>query len=380
MRFESPLFDFIRVSQFGGELTSNDVDWDELYSAAKVQAVLGIVSSVVPEEIKKTEARWIEYSYRQMAKYTRYIHAESALKELLDGAGVRFVILKGDAAAIYYKDPARRQMGDIDFLTSDFDAARAIMLEAGYELVHESDQYARHISFDKDGVHFELHRWFSHEEADIERFLTSGMERIEIGVTEGHEFPMLPKLANGIVLLDHMRSHLKSGLGLRQIVDWMMYVHRELDDAFWKAEFEEAAREAGLRKLAVTATKMCRLYLGLPDALSWCEEADEVLVDDLMGVVLAAGNFGHVHAQGSKVDTVTTRFRQKGVFRSLQMAGEYNWKAYKKHHYLKPFAWAYQIGRYTKQGLKAGRSARELRGDLARSRDRSSVLDRLKDE
>lgn len=52
-----------------------------------------------------------------------------------------------------------------------------------------------------------------------------------------------------------MRNHLKSGLGLRQVIDWMMYVNKELDDDFWENGFGTAAVDASMDKLAVTVTR-----------------------------------------------------------------------------------------------------------------------------
>ena len=72
------------------------------------------------------------------------------------------------------------------------------------------------------------------------------------------------------------------------------------------------------------------------------------------------------------------KFSFKGLFRYLQAAGEYKWKAYHRHSWLKPFAWLYQIGRYIRQGLRAGRAGRALSGDLERSRERYELLKRLR--
>ena len=83
-----------------------------------------------------------------------------------------------------------------------------------------------------------------------------------------------------------MAGHLRTGLGLRQVIDWAMYVDRELDDAFWDREFQAAAKESGLETLAITVTKLCQQYLGLKDSITWCRDADEItcglLLDSLL--------------------------------------------------------------------------------------------------
>ena len=74
---------------------------------------------------------------------------------------------------------------------------------------------------------------------------------------------VLPDDENGIVLLSHIRQHLESGLGLRQIIDWMMFVRSYLNDEMWFSSFHEKAQRTGLESLAVITTKMCQKYLGL---------------------------------------------------------------------------------------------------------------------
>ena len=369
----------IKKSQFD---TSVDVNWDcfdfdALYDEASFQSVIGLIA---PEVLDNTVARWQDAVFRQKSTYIRYIHSEEELKKVLDNGFIPFVVLKGNAAAIYYKDPSRRTMGDIDFLVreDDFERTKELLSNSGFILEHDFDDVNyRHISFSKDNMIFELHKQFSHKDIDLESYIVSGLNNRVIKTIEGHAFPMLPRLANGLVLLDHMRNHLKSGLGLRQVIDWMMYVYRELDDEFWNSEFSSVCTEKGLDTLAITATRMCQIYLGLPETITWCKSADEKTCEQLMDCLLISGNFGRKNGIGNSVETVNTNIKRKGLFPWLQHAGEHNWKAYHKHHWLKPFCWIYQIFRYAKQGIKTGRNKKQLKSDLDRSKDRYELLKQL---
>ena len=368
----------INCSQFetSSSVVLDDVDLDDLYNEASHQAVLGIIAPMILEI--QPDSKWEDAHYRQMASFIRYCHAEEELKELLYNNKVQFVVLKGNAAAISYKEPSYRTMGDIDIqvLPRDFERARDLLLAAGYSNSHEPREGSRHHCLVKAGVEVELHKRFSHD-IDLEDVIVPGIENRVIGVVEGHSFPMLPPLANGLVLLDHMRTHLKSGLGLRQVVDWMMYVYRNLDDEFWESSFRSVAASKGLEVLAVTATRMCQIYLGLPLSFTWCSSADEKICEELMECLLVSGNFGRKNGSGNSVETVSTSIRREGLFRWLQIAGEHNWAAYRNHHWLKPFCWIYQAFRYAGQGLKAGRKGKELLGDLDRSKERYELLKKL---
>ena len=374
-------------SQENTAIVPDGLDWDKLYKETFSQSVLCMawtcfdelpeLKNALPEEVR---ARWKEAENRQLVNYIRYMHAQAELTALMREKEIPFAVLKGLAAAINYRDPSKRAMGDIDFIVPQelFEKTREILLEAGYRLTSEEPDYTRHIAFDRFGVHFELHHHFSHEDRDVERFVIDGIENACNVAVDGTEFSMLPPLGNGIVLLDHMKNHLKSGLGLRQVIDWMMYVSSELNDSFWEAEFRSAAEEARLVKLAKVVTKMCLKYMGLPaDNISWCDDADDRLCDDLIENLLVSGNFGRRNGEGNKIENVTASIRREGLFRRLQSAGESNWKAYKKHKWLKPFCWVYQSGRYARQGFKAKRSGTQLKDDLKRAEKRNKLLREL---
>ena len=368
------LLELIGKSQFKFDVSSKEADWDALYKESIQQSIQGIIVPEIPS-VKFSSEKPEELQYKQEMNYVRYCYAEDRLNEVFRTASIPLIILKGNSAAIYYEVPSRRCMGDIDFLVPQelFEKAIDTLNTAGYI---EMSRTSRHIEFKKDGVIFELHNRYS-ATIDIEDYIVDGFKNIRVGKIDDHEFPMLPRLANGLVLLEHMGRHLKSGLGLRQVIDWMMYVYRELDDEFWEKEFSKVAKEKGLDTLAIVTTRMCQIYIGLPETITWCKDADEKVCEQLMENLLASGNFGRKQGKGSSVETVSTSIKRKGLFRWLQYAGEYNWEAYHKHHWLKPFCWFYQIFRYAKQGFKSGRSREELSGDLNRSEQRYELLKKL---
>ena len=373
---QSVLLSLIKQSQFGLSETIGfaDVDMDALFKEAEQQSVLGLVASEIPEEY--INPKWYKARYRRKASYFLYCDVQDELNKVLTDAGIPFVILKGNASAINYKEPYLRMMGDIDFLVpqDQYKQAKALLSSNGYVEGHDN---GRHASFKKGDQLFEIHHHYCHG-VDFEDYLIEGLNsRVSVTI-EGHEFPMLPKLANGLVLLDHFRRHLQSAVGLRHAIDWMMYVYRNLDDEFWSKEFAPVIKDLGMDTLAVTLTRMCQIYLGLPDTITWCKNAKESTCEQLMNVILKSGNFGRKNRKGNNVETVNMRIKSIGFFPWLQYAGKHNWKAYHKHHWLKPFCWFYQICRYIKQVFKSGRNKDQLKDDLDRSNERYELLKELK--
>ena len=374
---EAILLQAIRGSLWKSDIAfPEDTDWDAVLEEAEKQAVLSIACTVAPKDVQR---RWSNKTAGLTAHYIRILHAEKRMTELLKKNGIPTVILKGTAAAVYFPVPSLRTMGDIDLIVPPerFEQAKELFIQEQYD-VKEDPTYLRHVELEKDGISFELHRFFHDDGVDVnvDPYINDGMRRAETGIVDGVAFPMLPRLENGLVLLAHIAHHLYGEIGIRQIIDWMMFVNRELDDAFWESSFMEAARGAGLDTLACVATKMCQMYLGLPKRIHWCENADTGLCETLMDNILSAGNFGSKRGSGRKIGMVTTQFRRKGTLRYLQQAGMRNWSAYRRHKWLKPFAWFYQICRYGRQGIRAKRGLM-LKNDIERGIQREELLRQL---
>ena len=356
-------------------LFPDDIDWDAVLKEAEDQAVLGIVIGAMPGDVQE---RWRSKANLVTANFVRILNYQEQLYRLLKEHGIPMVILKGTAAAIYYPNPSQRSMGDIDYLVpmEYFDRTKELLVENGYSIA-DDPRNPRHMHVYKGRVSFEQHRFFSSEGIDVEQY-TEGISHIHINKIYGKEFPMLPKLANGIVLLGHMAQHLKNGLGLRQVIDWMMYVNSELNDAFWTLTFEKAAIDVGLDQVAIVATRMCQLYLGLSEDIHWCMDADPEACAALMDSLLSSGNFNRKRGNGTPIEIVTSNIAKKGLFRVLQTSGEKNWEAYHKHKWLKPFAWIYQGCRYVAKGIQTKRSGIQIKQDAQRGKQRKELLQKLK--
>lgn len=373
---EQVLLQAIQKSLWNTEPTfSTETDWDAVLKEAEKQTVLGIVIGVAPNDIQQ---QWKSKASMVTANFIRILHYQAQLCELMKANDIPTVILKGTAAAIYYSNPAQRTMGDIDYLVPQqyFEHAKKLLEQNGYS-IKEDLKYPRHIDVFKDGISFEMHRFFSHEDINIEEEIIRGIDDLEFNSIYGVPFPMLPPLVNGLVLLTHLTYHLQGGLGLRQMIDWMMFVYRYLDDALWENTFKAMVEKAGLYYVAITATKMCQMYLGLPSDNAWCKEADSDLCSQLLESLLSSGNFGNKHGRGTIVEVVAMNMKKEGLFKYLQIAGLRNWNACQKYSFLKPFAWLYQIIRYMKRGIQIKRDGKQLKSDFDRADQRNDLLKKL---
>ncbi len=284
---------------------------------------------------------------------------------------VPYVILKGSSAAQYYPHPEFRITGDIDIMTKreDFDRAYQDLLKDRFVI---SKELEREIGFVKNGVMVELHRYFaSLNDPKQAKYLD---DLIIENINPSH---VLPDEINGVVLLEHISQHLERGLGLRQIIDWMMFVDKCLPDEKWPS-FQNHAKAIGLDSLAIVATRMCELYLGLPHR-EWCSQADEKLCKQLMDYILVCGNFGIVRSEniGTGENVFYFGSTPKSLFNLLQSRGLENWELAQRYAVLRPFAWMYQIIRYIKRGLEREDASTELIKDHKAARQRIKMFEAL---
>ncbi len=366
------LLDAVKASLFGSAFSyPDDTDWDAVIKEAKSQAVMGLIGPVIPVPDSSSDQR--------TAHFIRLLYEQDKLLKLLAGHNIPCVILKGTAVAVYYPKPSLRTMGDVDFLVprSQFDAAMKLMESNGYVYSHGKGEdgglafQSRHIGYFKNGIEFELHHHFSSKGFNIDDMLENAIRNRTYKELCGFRFPVLPETENGLVLLGHMNQHmLTDHLGLRQIIDWEMYVHAVLDSKKWEEEFAPAAKEIGLYKLAVNVTGMCGKHLGLPETIARNGFVKDEIADEMMKNLLTYGNFGKKQPSssgdsGERIRTVLGDIKSKGFFAYCQDNGLETWKLCKKHPVLKPAAFLYGFFRFLVRGttgiIRTGRLKEQIR-------------------
>ncbi len=217
------------------------------------------------------------------------------------------------------------------------------LIDHGYEAEgdHSLKVFRRHIGLTgPSDIEIELHHHFS---LNLTKEYSEALDEI---ISEGilnYETVEIPPIANGLVLLGHIQQHLSSGFGLRQIIDWMMYVERYLNDEFWNTEFKDVAVRCGLKKLAIVSTLMCQEYLGLDTEITWCQTGntyDEAICDELLEYVVKRGDFGR--KMGQLTSGLHSRLRMLmnliETTKTAQRHGTAKWKLLNKFPWLRPFA------------------------------------------
>lgn len=342
------ILELIKGSLFDSiPIIPENANWEKILKAAQAQCIVPLLASTVPLEHRD---EWLEISYKYRARFMQLMHEQNSLVKLYNDNNIPFVILKGTSAAIYYPNPTLRTFGDIDFYVPEehFNFAKELLDKNGYKFLVYND---RHYVYQKNGFDFELHQEVSStHDKDITNMVLNGLNSVVEHSICGGSFPSLSEYDNGLVLLGHIIHHLKTyGIGLRQIIDWMMFVHKELDDYNWNNHFKELAIKEGLEKMAITVTYMCKKWLGLPNTITWCDSADENLADLLLIRIITDENFGRGRAP---YENVKLNIKKEGFLNYLHHAGVDNWPLAQKYVLLRPLALFYQLCRYIVLGIE----------------------------
>ena len=321
------------------------VDWSAVYDLMKVHTI-----EFLPHEWLKTHplpdrnvyASWMKSYMVQKVRWIQLLKAQGELLALLKEHNIPCVIIKGTAAAMAYAHPSCRAIGDVDFLVKrcDYQKAAEMMRSNDYEELSEIDH---HIAFQKYGICFELHRRLPVVNDTNEEMLAlveEGIDNRQSVSIDSSSFPVLPSYLNGLVLMFHINQHLRGGLGLRQIIDWMMYVEKADQETMDKLML--LLRQTGMERLANTVTAVCQKYFGLRKRIN--DPNEQYPCDAFIEYIINQGNFGRAD-ENPYAKTFLRLQNPVEIFKYCDQCGVKYWPATKRFVFLRPFAWIYGAGR-----------------------------------
>ena len=372
------LIAFIQASLGVSEIpTLSTEDYAHIYEECKMHAVIGLPVNILSKLSNMSEelmTKWKRDILGLLYAYKQYTANQEALIKILEEHEIDFVILKGTAATQYYTNPEFRVMGDIDIMPKreQFIEACSVLMDAGYSKIAYDPPY-KCMVLQKNRVVIEVHRYFAKmNDTDKAEYLD---KLITDNIRKG--IHVLPDAVNGLVLLQHVDHHLENGIGLRQIIDWQMFVNSYLSDEKWNSGFCDLTLAIGLENLAKVLTCMCQKYLGLRSDIRWCAFADRKLCDQLFEYILNCGNFGSKIDKGS--DAI---YKALGIhsplryFRRMQEYGLVHLKEVNKK-WPRQFAWFYQIIRFCTLMHSQGLSVFDVVHRMEESRQRKKLFRKL---
>ena len=222
------------------------MDWQELYSFASKQALLGLcfdgierLGKEYSEELKQNPIErellmtWMGKAQQIRRQNMKVNAVASKLFSMLREDGMRCCVLKGQGNALMYPNPYSRTPGDVDVW---IDASRERIMEyAQKKFELEDDIRLQHLETSLDGVPVELHffpcsmnnpiyharlqKWFRRN-ADLQCSHIVGLP------DEAGDIAIPTTAFNVIYQLCHLYHHFfDEGIGMRQIIDYFLVVN-----------------------------------------------------------------------------------------------------------------------------------------------------------
>ena len=371
----------------GSAVVDENVDWRTLWLESYLQTVsLLVFSNYTPSRCTQEDLSKIRSKLNNTLTQSLAVQKEHAkLHRILTSAGIEYVILKGYAAAHYYKDPLLRSMGDVDFLVREKDVEKAeeILLLNGYVSAEKSHGYHRvYLGECRLEMHTEPAGIPQSPMGQTVRGLLRDIidSRVLVNTMFG-EMYLPSQFHHGLVLLLHTAHHLTNeGLGLRHLCDWAVFA-----GSFGNSDFEnifsQKLKSVGLWDFAKILTKTSVIYLGCPQK-EWAQDADVKLCDTLILDIIKSGNLGQKNVDRSHEGLlVSADGKNKGIGYIIKYFNNIvysNWKFTKKWKIFLPFGWVYFTLRYIFRSVKGERPEIRPKNIITEANSRNAFFNELK--
>ena len=312
MAAQKQFFILLRTGLWGGEANTADfpenTDWKAIFSLARQQTVEAIICdglATLPANLQPEPAllyRWYAYTVKIEQSHELLNQRLLEIITFLQSEGLHPVLLKGQGIAQNYPIPNHRHCGDIDIYLNEKE------YKTGYEAVQKLDinpedepDSIKHYHFKFKGVDIELHRMAAHLNNPIrnkrfqrwakQHLSDINLRRCNIGKVE----VLLPPVNFDILFIFiHTFHHfIFGGVGLRQLCDWAICLHRFNSDIDLKI-LKQTLKSFGLVRAWNIFGFVAVKYLGLPEAeMPFYIKQNPKTAEKILSVILKDGNFGY---------------------------------------------------------------------------------------
>ena len=295
---------YIRCALWGNKPEKNpNANWTTVMKVAKEQAVFGLVfygaEGMMASQLAQQQVfEWIGVA-EQIRRQNLMMNEELVgFDRAMRAWGIDYRVVKGHVAASCYPEPLLRQPGDIDlYCTVEYyQRFNELLSNRGTKIRHGASE--KHVEFERHGLLYELHwtlnnfskaRWQTYFDKILSE--DKGMT-VNVG---GTEIPTLSPTMNALYIFIHLFHHLiHSGVGLRQLCDWMMWLHRykdEIDKDELLRHLKAMELERPYRVLGAILVE----HLGLPEREFplTITGKDRTRSRRIIADIMRMGNFGH---------------------------------------------------------------------------------------
>ena len=197
----------------------------------------------------------------------KVLNEQDIIRSLLNG--IPYAVICEPAASIYYPNPLKKTLRNIEIITKKPAAVYNALLQGDYVPSCSLGDNVASIYFVKNGIAVILR-------LDLNDFIIDGIDNAITQMINGHSLEMLSDEDNGLLLINEVSRNPR----LCSVIDWVMYINHYLHDDQWES-FKRKSDRLELTDLAKTAGRFGQIYLGLSNNFQWCLDVPGKQVEKL---------------------------------------------------------------------------------------------------
>lgn len=378
------VLDLTSIALFGNDISiPENTDWNSVFNEVKNQNIVSLLYPVIenrniPDNIL---SNWKKLRDQYLLNNARNITCHISIHQLMNKANIPYVILKGVASGVYYPNYLLRGYGDVDFLVNkdNFQKTSDTLITNNYIYIEDSK---KHRVFKKDNLIYELHdHVFKNADNKLNDILDEFFSDIldkAVPFKHNDSICMIPSdRHNAVILLLHTAQHIaESGIGLRHLLDWAVFVNN-MGHTFFQ-DIKPTLKKMGIWRLCCILTALCTKYIGLKE-FEWAKDIDDKYLEDLMNDIFKSGEFGNIYKNNTNRNHTESlnNYKSDDVAKSLFVI--INKKAkklpiIKKIPILLPVGWLYISGRYLVNTISGKRTLKGAKDIIERSAEKKQIL------
>ncbi len=209
----------------------DEINWENILKVSLAHNITNLVGYAiingkynVPEEIKKQFEKKI---FERLTVSTNQNNELLKVFRLFEEYNISYMPLKGIILQDLYPEKDMRTMADADILikNTQYDEARKILSDLGYEFYSESNHEFNYIK--KPYMHIELHKYLipSYNE-DLYQYFGDGWKKAQLCNDNSSRYELSTE-DNFIYLIAHFAKHYRdAGIGIKSVIDLWVYLEK----------------------------------------------------------------------------------------------------------------------------------------------------------
>lgn len=336
---------------------SDEIDWKIIWSLSQNHHVTGMIAQAVKKLDSKYQPSKQRMSYLNqylgftLQNYEMKIRTLSKIKEVLERAETRYLLVKGAVTRELYPAPALRTSGDTDVIvdTENYENVVETLKTNGFTLLAQR----RNVSVLKYGDEdIEIHNELESINDKTDELFLNPFDGA-ISENNGNMYILKPEYSLLYTII-HFLMHIKAGgAGVRMLMDIDVLIRKSTKAA--QNHLFVLADEVDITKAVSITFALCKAWFNTPIETDYDLKSEPEFFETITSMILDGGTFGFDNGGAGLVyltkamdenKEVTAITRLKALFKYLFPKRSYLTDTYdyaKKHTFLLPFAYINRV-------------------------------------